>query len=168
MKFVRPKTVGNRKDVLTYDDYRNHLTLKALEKRITGDVIVYCLPVDMSGKSQPLHVELYGPFKAPLNDEISWATQLYDDPSRKQYQLLHMIKKNYDTTFASPNAIGSFSSSGIFPVNCLRLFGTTRPWDGLHLNTVMEPQEQENLLSVSRNKCPLWNVRSRLQLRGVT
>lgn len=91
---------------MIYDGYRSHLTLKALETLRNRNVIVCWLPARNSGKSKPLDVELYGPFKAALNEEISRETQLYDDPSFEQFDLLSTTNRAYESTITSLKVIG--------------------------------------------------------------
>ena len=49
------------------DKTANHLSVKMLGKRKTGNLIAYCLPAHTSGTTQPLDVGLFRPFKQCLN-----------------------------------------------------------------------------------------------------
>ena len=47
---IRPKTMNGRKVLGTYDGYRCHITLRALDILSKGGIIAYCLPAHTSRK----------------------------------------------------------------------------------------------------------------------
>lgn len=49
VEHLMSKTNGNRKFILTYSGYRNHITLKNLGILRDGGQVAYCLPAQMSG-----------------------------------------------------------------------------------------------------------------------
>ena len=53
--------------LLIYDAYRSHMSLEVLQLFEDHGVVVYALPAHTSGKTQPLNVVLFSPFKKALN-----------------------------------------------------------------------------------------------------
>lgn len=73
---VKENTVGGRKLLLTYDAHRSHLSVAVLGILRKRGVLAYCLPAHTSGKTQPLDVGLYAPFKNYLDREVKRAVQI--------------------------------------------------------------------------------------------
>lgn len=74
----KPNTDDGRKVVLTYDGYRMHMTLCALEILREWNLIIYFLPAHISGNTQPLDVVAYGPFKGSLIERLINTTHIYN------------------------------------------------------------------------------------------
>lgn len=74
---LRAKTSGFLKVLLIYNCHLSYPCIRALKILDRGGVLVYYLPAHTSGRTQPLDVVLYGPFKNSLTREIKAAVQLH-------------------------------------------------------------------------------------------
>lgn len=103
------------------------MTLRALRIRNYGDVIAYCLRAYTSGKTQPLNVGLYGPFKNYLNSKFHAAQQSHTGPEFEHFDLLHMIRRAYYRAFTVPKVVKAFRKACLWPLNTDFLLGASRP-----------------------------------------
>lgn len=92
-----------------------------------GNFIVYCLSAHTRGKTQPLYVGLYGPFKVFFRSKIRKAIQMYDEPDFEQFDFLNRMRVAYKKLFTSINVVRAFSISGLFPVCSSKLIGDPIP-----------------------------------------
>lgn len=152
VELVKPKTEGGRKVVLTYDGYRSHVSLLAIQTLRDGNVLPYCLPAHTSGKTQPLDVGIYGLFKRALNVEVQKATQLYSIPEFDQFDLFHMLHRAYMSTFTICNIRSAFRKAGVYPVNGDLLLGSARPVSAQQADTVLNAEALLTLLEEKRDR----------------
>lgn len=89
-------------------------------------MITYCLPAHTNGATQPLDVDLYGPFKVSLNGKVRPATDVYKYPVFDQFDLLHMMMRAYISEFTTDKVNRAFYKAVIFPVNQHWLIGRDR------------------------------------------
>ncbi len=92
---VRYITTSGRKFLLIFEAHRCHMTIRALQYFAENNVVVYALPSNTSGKTQPCDRGLFGKFKQDLNFAISNAaagdiTRVID-----QFELRAMIRYAY-------------------------------------------------------------------------
>lgn len=73
---VRDLTATNHKVILTYDAYRSHISLRALELFDENNVVVYALPAQNSSKKQTCDVTVFENLKHELNDCIGSAADV--------------------------------------------------------------------------------------------
>lgn len=149
---VKDKTVGGRKVLLTYDGHRSHLSAAVLGILRKGGVLAYCLPAHTSGKTQPLDVGLYGPFKNYLNREVKRAAQIYETDTFEFFDLLHMITRAFSSAFVPHNIENAFKSPGLFPVDPSKLLGTPRPKNAAEADIMMSPDQLMTLLEAKRTR----------------
>lgn len=148
---IKDKTNNNRKVLLTYDGYRSHLGMKALNILQKGNVIAYCLPSHTSGKTQPLDVGVFGPFKSNISAEVLRATRTFADPTFDQFDLLHMIRQAFEKTFTTSVISSAFRKSGMWPVDSTHLLSVPRPAAYNEPNTVLSTDDLKRMMEEKRS-----------------
>ena len=148
---MRDPTRGGRKVLLILDGYRSHMSLAALETLDFNNVIVYALPAHTSGKTQPLDVTIFSPFKSVLNEAINLAIAKDEQNTWDTFAFCSMLRYAYKKSFSNGNIISAFRRSGIWPLDAYQLLSIPRPQSHMHQVT-MSVAELEQLLQVRRTE----------------
>lgn len=115
---VKAKTTNGRKFVLTCDGHEIHLTGTATETLRNASVIAYCLPAHTRGKTRPLDVGLYGPFKNAVTNGTRQAVEIHNVETFEQFDLLHIMHAAYDRSFSKDNIVSAFKKSDMLARSC--------------------------------------------------
>eukprot|EP00171_Calliarthron_tuberculosum_P002526 IDg2526t1 len=124
---VKDLTAGGRKVLLTYDAYRSHMTLRALELFEKNNVQVYALPAHTSGKTQPCDVVLFGVFKRRLNEAVQLAGSADNADQVDAFAFCAMMRFAFYKAFTRQNIQASFTRAGLWPLDATRLLSVPRP-----------------------------------------
>jgi hypothetical protein len=90
---------NGRKCLLMYDGYRSHLCFKALSILRDGGVIAHALPAHTSGKTKPLDVSIFSPFKAKLNDGIHSIAMTNSAMTHDVFDFCKLVTEAYKQVF---------------------------------------------------------------------
>ena len=115
-----------RKVLVVYDGYRWHLSLRVLEFFHDRNVVLYALPADTSGKTQPLDCVVFGASKRKLNN-VFINIGIGSHTELDVFDICSIIREAYHDTFTSGNIKAAFSRSGICPLDMHRLLFVPRP-----------------------------------------
>ena len=141
VKHVEPLPRGGRKVLPIYDGYRAHLSLAVLDLFHKNNIIVYVLPSQTSGKTQPLDVVLFSVFKNRLQDAITSCAAPGGGRHYDLFDLCALIRDAYYRTFTVHNVQGSFRRSGIWPFDPTKLTSTPRPGTSGENAVIMTAEE---------------------------
>lgn len=97
------KTKDGRKLILLYDLYIRLITLRVLRILKDGGGFSYCFPAHTSGKSKPLQVWCFSPFKNVLSSNVHNAHQHSSPVEFEQFDLVYMMKRAYKKAFFVQN-----------------------------------------------------------------
>ena len=162
---MRPKTMNGCKVLLTYDVYRCHITLRALDILSKGVIIAYCLLAHTSGKTQPLDVGVYGPFRSRLHDEVHTAEQCGYGSEFDQFDLLHMITRAYAASFTKTNILSSFRKSGLWPFDGSALLGVPHPATASEPDAMITVDQLSAMLYAKRAQAREGNCLQPIEIR---
>lgn len=124
---VKQQTGNNRKVLLTYDGYRSHMSIEALEILEEGGVIAYALPAHTSGTTQPLDVGVFSPFKSAYREELRLVTSAAEERKLDEFDFARILTAAYQKSFAYHNIINAFRKAGLNPHDEMKLIGKARP-----------------------------------------
>lgn len=162
---MRRKTSNERKVLLTYDGYRCHITLRALDILSKGGIISYCLPYHTSGKTQPLDVGIYGPFKSRLHDEVHLSEKCGHGSEFDQFYLPHMITRAYAASFTNTNILSSFRKSVLWPLDWSALLGVPRPASAFAPDYMITLEHLSAILDSKRAQVRAGNRLQRIEIQ---
>eukprot|EP00171_Calliarthron_tuberculosum_P023847 IDg23847t1 len=131
---VKDLTTAGRKVVLTYDAYRSHMTLRALECFEKNNVEVYALPAHTSGKTQPCDVVLFGVFKKRLNEAVQLVARADTRDCIDAFAFCALMRSAFYRAFTRENIQASFTRAGIWPLDASRLLSVPRPRSAEHVD----------------------------------
>lgn len=150
VKSVKDLTANNRKLLLTYDAYRSHITLDVLELFHENNIIVYALPAHTSGKTQPLDVVMFSPFKKALNESISLCSTVGKIDIFDVFDFCRMLSYAYRKAFTEANIVQAFKKSGLWPIDSSQLLGVPRPGTAEDIRTILNVDQLEKLFEQKR------------------
>jgi hypothetical protein len=149
VKEVADLTSGGRKILLTYDGYRSHLAVEALEILVDAGVIVHALPAHTSGSTQPLDVAVFGPFKQALNDTINSVSRTATAPVFDEFDFALMLKRAYEVAFTPDNIRAGFRQTGMWPIDPVALLRKPLPASANNTD-IVSVQELGHMLQEKR------------------
>lgn len=149
--YIAPLTLGGKKLLLMYYDYRAHMSLDVLSLFKQKNSIVYRLPAHSSGKLQPLDVVAFSVFKTKLNDVVHESMSSVGENGANVYDVCDMMHKAYKDTFVASVIKSSFQRSGVWPISPKKLMSVPRPINGelqgtatiIQMEEMMEERRKE-------------------------
>ena len=145
-------TSGGRKVFLMYDGYRSHMGIRVLEILKAGGIIAYALPTHTSGKTQPLDVGAFGPFKQHLNRLIHETSEACAARPMDLFDLMKLMRSAYECAFPRSNIQKAFKKSGIWPLNPAAVLNIPRPISASAPSKIVTVQELSQLLEERRTE----------------
>ena len=150
VKHVQQHTPNGHKTLLIFDGCRSHMSLKVINYLHHNNVIVYALPAHTSGKTQPLDVVLFSPFKTYLRDSMDLVVSRDSIDKFDVFDFCSMLRHTYEKSFSRKNIITSFRKSGIWPMNPRQLLYAPRPAGRENLEEVMDVDRMCRLMEAKR------------------
>lgn len=147
---VSDLTNGGRHVLLTFDACRSHMTLQTLEHFRQHNVIVYALPANTSGKTQPCDAVVFGVYKQEVNSCISKVYGGKRGHIIDLYELCSILRQAFHNAFTRPNIVSSFVRAGVWPIDATKLMSVPRPRDADAQQTLVSIEEMEEMLIASR------------------
>jgi hypothetical protein len=139
--------------LLTYDGYRSHLAVEALEMLVDAGVIVYALPAHTSGSTQPLDVAVSGPFKQAMNGTIHSVSRTATAPVFDEFDFALLLKRTYEVAFTQPRTLSfsflRFRRTDMWPIDPVALLRKPLPASANNTDTV-SGQEPGDMLQEKR------------------
>jgi hypothetical protein len=157
---VSDLTKHGRKVLLTYDGYRSHLCFRALSILKDGGVIVYALPSHTSGKTQPLDVSIFSPFKAKLNDCIHSIAMTNSVMSYDVFDFCKLVTEAYKIVFTEANIKSAFRQTGLWPINPAIVLDKPMPKSSSESSKILSVTEMCEMLEEKRE-----NIRNGLEIQ---
>lgn len=143
-------TANGRKLLLIYDGYRSHMSLQVLQLLHQNGIIVYALPAHTSGKTQPLDVCLFSPFKDALNEAMNLCISQDKDDKWDTFSFCDMLKFAYEKSFTPQNIKSGFRKAGLYPLDSSQLLSVPRPVNADNLTEMLTVDELERLFEAKR------------------
>lgn len=132
---------GGKPFLLLYDGYRSHLSHRVLSLFEKNNIIAYALPSHTSGRTQPLDISTFGPFKLFLNRTIITTGQRSDCRPFDLFDFVNMMTGAYNASFIATNIKNGFSRAGIWPPNSNCLLATALPHRKDNLTRILTKDE---------------------------
>ena len=102
--------------MLTYNEYTAHLSLEVLLLFRTNRIVVYALPANTSGKTQPLDLVAFSAYKRELNPAIARTVGTGMKAHVDMYEYCQILTTAYYKAFTHSNITSSFMRSGMWPL----------------------------------------------------
>ena len=150
VKHVQQHTPNGHKTLLSFSGYRSHMSLNSINYLHHNNVIVYALPAHTSGKTQPLDVVLFSPFKKYLRDSTDLVVSRDGIEKFDVFDFCGMLRHACEKSFSWKNSITSFRKSEIWPMNPRQLLSAPRPAGRDNLEEVIDVDRMCRLMEAKR------------------
>lgn len=149
---VQPLTAGGRKVLFTYDGYRSHMSIEALEVLNDAGVIAYALPAHTSGTTQPLDVGVFGAWKSHYREDIRLLTASSNSRKLDEFDFATVLRSSYRKAFTHENILAGFRGTGLHPLDEMKLIGRARPYSDEQPHRIATVEEMCNMLDKKRQQ----------------
>lgn len=136
--------------LLILDGCRSHISVCALEKLRNSKIMVHALPAHTFGKTQPLHVTVFSPFTASLNEAINLAIARDEANNWDTFAFCQMLKFAYQKSFTVQNVRSGFQRARIWPLDASKLLSVPRPKSLTNPGSTVSVAELEELFQKRR------------------
>ena len=103
--------------LVLYDGHRSHLSLALTNWARRNNIILFVLPPYTSHLTQPLDIEIFGPFKSLYKKECQDYMKHNPGLSITKYEVTKLTVKPYVRAVSTENLTSAFRKTGIFPYN---------------------------------------------------
>ena len=103
--------------LLIYDAYRAHISLQVLKLFHKSNLVVYVLPANTSGKTQPVDFVPFSVFKNQLNKILCSVSTVKASKELKLFDICGILCEAYNKSFTNANIVSAFRRSGIWPLD---------------------------------------------------
>lgn len=131
-------------DVLVYDGYWSHLSLRVLKLFDANNIVVYALPAHRSGTTQLCDLVVFSCFKKALNSVANNCVSGYTCTKIRVFDFSAMMKEAYERSFTISNIKACFRRAGLWPFNANKLLSIPCPVSESQIGTIALPEQLEN------------------------
>ena len=150
VEHVKHLTCDGRAVLLTYDEYRSHMSLRALQLFDANNIVVHELPSNTSGKLQPLDVALFGRFKKKLNELLSASIDEHASRTFDTYDFCSMLRSAYNGVFTRAIVKETLEKSGMWLIIAARHLAAPLHRSGRELGNLLSVHQLEELYNERR------------------